>query len=104
MSRDIQRSEGFRPSHPGELVATALEALALPLSTAAKDLGITRQTLDGIIAGTSPLTPDIAVRLGKLFGNGAGLWLRMQTAHDRWQVGGDDPSSARSHATAHLMR
>ena len=101
MSRDIQRREGFRPSHPGERVATAL---ALPLSTAAMDLGITRQTLDRIIAGTSPLTPDIAVRLGKLFGNGAGLWLRMQTAHDRWQVGGDDPSSARSHATAHLMR
>ncbi|MFJ5486791.1 HigA family addiction module antitoxin [Hansschlegelia beijingensis] len=85
MSTRIRRGPAFRPSHPGELIATALEGLDLPLSSAAKDLGITRQTLDGIIAGRSPVTPDIAARLGKLFGNGAGLWLRMQTIHDRWQ-------------------
>jgi len=78
----VTRSPGFRPSHPGELVATALEELDLPVSTAAEHLGITGETLHRIIAGTSPVTPDVAVRLGKLFGNSAGFWLRMQTAHD----------------------
>ena len=28
------------------------------------------------------VTPEMAFRLGRLFGNGPGLWLRMQTAHD----------------------
>jgi plasmid maintenance system antidote protein VapI len=26
------------------------------------------------------------VRLGKLFGDGAGIWLRMQAAHDAWHA------------------
>jgi len=30
------------------------------------------------------ITPAIAARLGKLFGDGLGIWLRMQAAHDAW--------------------
>ena len=30
--------------------------------------------------------PAVAVKLGKLFGNGAGLWLRMQAAYDLWHA------------------
>ena len=33
-----------------------------------------------------PITPDMAIRLGKLLGNGAGLWLRMQQALDVWTL------------------
>jgi plasmid maintenance system antidote protein VapI len=33
-----------------------------------------------------PVTPALAVRLGKLFGDGAGVWLRMQAAHDTWHA------------------
>jgi plasmid maintenance system antidote protein VapI len=29
-----------------------------------------------------PASPAVAVRLGKLFGDGAGIWLRMQAAYD----------------------
>jgi plasmid maintenance system antidote protein VapI len=32
------------------------------------------------------VSPNIAVRLGKLFGNGAELWIAMQAAHDTWQA------------------
>lgn len=45
-------------------------------------LGVTRQTLHRVIAGKTAVTPDMAVRLGKLCGNGPGLWLRMQAAYD----------------------
>ncbi len=39
------------------------------------------------ITGSSlTVTPAMAVRLGKLFGNGPWLWLRMQQAHDLWQA------------------
>jgi plasmid maintenance system antidote protein VapI len=30
------------------------------------------------------MSPEVAVRLGKLCGNGPGLWMRMQANHDTW--------------------
>jgi antitoxin HigA-1 len=32
------------------------------------------------------VSPAVAVRLGKLFGNGTGLWLRMQANYDAWRA------------------
>ena len=32
------------------------------------------------------MTAEMALRLGKLAGNGPGLWLRMQQAYDVWHV------------------
>jgi hypothetical protein len=33
-----------------------------------------------------PVSPAIAVRLGKVFGDGAGVWTRMQGAYDTWHA------------------
>ena len=33
-----------------------------------------------------PVSPEVAVRLGKAFGDGAGVWLRMQAAYDAWRA------------------
>ncbi|WP_309622074.1 HigA family addiction module antitoxin [Novosphingobium sp.] len=75
------------PTHPGELLKEdVLPALHLPVTEAARQLGVSRQTLYKIIAGTSPVTPEMAVRLGKWCGNGPGLWLRMQQAYDLWHA------------------
>jgi addiction module HigA family antidote len=49
-------------------------------------LGISRQHLYDIIEERKPVSPAIAVRLGKLFGNGPGVWLRMQAAYDTWHA------------------
>ena len=56
------------------------------MSEAARQLGVTRQTLHRIMAGTHGVTPEMAVRLGKFCGNGPGLWLRMQQAYDLWRA------------------
>ncbi len=32
------------------------------------------------------MTPEMALRLGKLCGDGASIWLAMQQAHDLWQA------------------
>ncbi len=63
-----------------------LPALDISVSEAARQLGVTRQTLHRITAGTHGVTPEMAVRLGKFCGNGPGLWLRMQQAHDLWRA------------------
>ena len=89
MSPD-SRSENRRdrlPTHPGEVLREdVLPALGLSVSEAARQLRISRQTLHRILAGTSAVTPEMAVRLGKFCGNGPGLWLRMQEAHDLWHA------------------
>jgi addiction module HigA family antidote len=52
----------------------------------ARLLGISRQTLYDILREKQPVTPAVAVRLGKLFGDGPGIWIRMQAAYDTWHA------------------
>jgi addiction module HigA family antidote len=70
------------PSHPGELVRDNLEDLGLSVAEAATELGVTREELEAILAGTRPITPDVAVRIEETFGGTLGLWLRMQANYD----------------------
>lgn len=80
-------SEERQPTHPGQILREdVLPSLGLSVSEAARQLRVSRQTLHRILAGTSAVTPDMAVRLGKFCGNGPGLWLRLQEAHDLWHA------------------
>ena len=73
------------PTHPGAVLGEdVLPALGMPIRTAAKEIGVSRQTLHRIIAGTHPVTPAMALRLGKFCGNGPVLWLNLQRAYDLW--------------------
>ncbi|MBZ9821917.1 HigA family addiction module antitoxin [Mesorhizobium sp. CA4] len=74
------------PSHPGELIADLLEDTRHSKMAVAEMLGISRQQFHSVLAGRKPVTPDMAARLGKLFGNGPGLWLRMQANFDAWHA------------------
>lgn len=91
-----------QPTHPGEILKEdVLPALNLSIAEAARQLGISRQALHKLLAGTVAVTPEMALRLGRWCGNGPGLWLRMQQAHDLWAAErkmrselGDIPSHA----------
>jgi addiction module HigA family antidote len=75
------------PTHPGKILRDdVLPSLGMAVSDAAKGLGVTRQTLHRILAGTTAVTPEMALRLGKFCGNGPDLWIRMQEAHDLWRA------------------
>lgn len=81
VKRPLQRP----PIPPGELVREeVLPALGLSVSAAARRLGISRQQLHRVLACTHPITTEMALRIGKLAGNGPGLWLRMQQSYDLW--------------------
>ncbi len=77
-----------RPAiHPGEVLREdVLPALGLSVSETARRLGVSRQQLHRILACTHPITTEMALRIGKLIGNGPGLWLRMQQNHDLWRL------------------
>jgi antitoxin HigA-1 len=77
----------MRPVHPGEILKKdVLPALGLSVTEAARQLGVSRQTLHRTLAGTQAITPEMALRVGKFCGNGPGLWLRMQQNYDLWRA------------------
>jgi addiction module HigA family antidote len=74
---------GLKPTHPGELLREIVfPALKRPKSEIADLLGISRQMLYGILAERHPVTPNTALRIGKLLGTSPESWLRMQEAYD----------------------
>ena len=76
-----------RPTHPGAILREdVLPDLQMSVTEAAARLGISRQTLHKILAEKSPVTAEMALRLGKFCGNGPGLWLRMQQQVDLWDA------------------
>jgi addiction module HigA family antidote len=75
--------KGLRPVHPGELLREeVMPALGRSKTEIAALLGISRQTLYDILAERQPITPAMALRFGKLLGNGPELWLTMQRTFD----------------------
>lgn len=75
--------QGFPPMHPGELLREdILPAIGKRKSEIARLLGISRQTLYDILQERQPVTPSMALRLGKLCGNGPTLWLNLQRDFD----------------------
>ncbi|MDQ2080217.1 HigA family addiction module antitoxin [Xanthobacteraceae bacterium Astr-EGSB] len=74
---------GLRPVHPGEtLREDVLPAIGKPKAEIARLLGISRQTLYDILSEKQAITPGIALRVGKLCGNGPDLWMNLQTNYD----------------------
>ncbi len=85
----METKYGLPPVHPGKILREdVLPGLGLTVIDAAATLGVSRQTLHRILTPTNPrpVTPEMAVRLGKLCGNGARLWLNLQGAYDLWHA------------------
>ena len=83
--KDMKRA----PTHPGILFGEEIMPGLRERYTVgeiATLLGVSRATLHGLMAGQIAMSPDMAVRIGKLVGNGAGLWLRMQASYDEWEA------------------
>lgn len=76
------------PTHPGAIlredVLPSLEGMSV--SAFARNLGVSRQTLHAVLAERSGVSAEMALRLGTLLGNGAQLWLDMQSKYDLWQA------------------
>lgn len=75
---------GLRPVHPGEILREdVLPALGRSKAEIARLLGVSRQTLYAIIDEKQPITVPMALRIGKLCGNGGEIWMRLQQSYDR---------------------
>ena len=69
--------------HPGELLReVVLPSLGRTVTDVAASLHVSRQTLHAILREEAPVTPAMALRIGKLCGNGPAVWLNLQMAWD----------------------
>jgi len=75
------------PLHPGVIVKDALiDGAGLTVTAAAAKLGVTRTTLSRLLNGHIGISPEMALRLSKLFGTSIEMWINVQSQYDIWQV------------------
>ena len=78
------------PPHPGGFVfRQCIEPMGLTITAAAEALGVTRVTLSELVNGKRGISPEMAVRLSKVFGGSAESWLVQQAQYDLAQVRAD---------------
>ena len=64
------------PPHPGVVVLQeCIEPMGLTITDAAQALGVTRNTLSELVNGKRGISPEMAVRLSKVFGGTEQGWL-----------------------------
>jgi addiction module HigA family antidote len=77
----------YNPPHPGEIIREfCTDPLKMNVTEAAKVLGVTRKTFSAILNGRSGISPEMALRLAKVFGRTPEGWLKLQSQYDLWKT------------------
>lgn len=70
-------------THPGEILSELIiKSNNLTVDKASKLLGVSRPNLSNIVNSKSAISPLMAIRISKVFGGNASLWIRLQYAYD----------------------
>ena len=76
-----------RPTHPGEMLREDfLPDYELTVAGLAAALGVSRQSVNELLRGRRAVSPAMALRLSRLFGNTPEFWLNAQRAVDLWDA------------------
>ncbi len=77
----------IRPIHSGEMLREDfMPDYKLTVSSLSDALCVSRQTVNELILENRSLSPTMALRLSRLFGNSAEFWLGAQRAVDLWDA------------------
>lgn len=87
MSISNTRQMKRRPTHPGEMLAEDfMPDYELTVTGLAEAVGVSRQSINELLRGRRAVSPEMALRLGRLFGNSPEFWLNAQRAVDLWDA------------------
>lgn len=76
-----------RPTHPGEMLREDfLPDYGLTVAGLAEAAGVSRQSVNELLRGRRALSPEMALRLARLFGNAPEFWMNAQRAVDLWDA------------------
>lgn len=75
------------PTHPGEMLREDfMPDYGLTVTSLAATLGVSRQTANELLQCRRAVSPVMALRLSRLFGNSSVFWLNAQNAFDLWHA------------------
>ncbi|WP_136524341.1 HigA family addiction module antitoxin [Geomonas ferrireducens] len=75
------------PTHPGAMLREDfLPDYGLTAGALAGTLGVSRQTINELLRERRAVSPGMALRLSRFFGNSPEFWLNAQRAVDLWQA------------------
>jgi addiction module HigA family antidote len=75
------------PTHPGEMLREDfMPDYELTTTGLAQKLGVSRQTVNELLLERRAVSPAMALRLSRLFGNTPEFWLNAQRAVDLWNA------------------
>ena len=73
------------PTHPGEMIREDfMPDFNLNATSLAAAIGVSRQTINELLRERRAITPVMALRLSRFFGNSPEFWLNAQHARDLW--------------------
>lgn len=76
-----------RPTHPGEMLREDyLSDYGLTVGRLAEALGVSRQSINELLRSRRAVSPEMSLRLARLFGNSPEFWLNAQRAVDLWDA------------------
>ena len=76
-----------RSTHPGAMLREDfLPGLGWTPAEFAARLRVPVEVAGELLAERAPVTPELALRLAKLFRQSPGMWIKMQLAHDYWDA------------------
>lgn len=76
-----------RPIHPGEMLREDfMPDYGLTVTALAEAAGVSRQSMNELLRERRALSPEMALRLSRLFGNSPEFWLNAQRAVDLWDA------------------
>ena len=79
----IQGIRMKNPAHPGGFVKSEIiETLGLSVTDGARALGVTRPALSALLNERVHLSPEMALRIEKVFGISMDTLMRMQNSYD----------------------
>ena len=82
-----RRERKIRPTHPGAMLRMDfLPDYGLTVTAFAKGIGVSRQTVNELLHERRAVSPEMALRLSRLFGNTAEFWLNAQRSVDLWDA------------------
>jgi len=74
-----------KPTNPGEMLREDfLVDYGLSVSGLAESLGVSRQSVNELLRERRAVSPEMALRLARLFGTSPEFWLNAQRSVDLW--------------------
>ena len=73
---------GLPPIHPWIFLKEILDELGMSQSAFAHAIGVSPMRISHVIKGSRPVTAELAVLFGKVFGQTPTYWINLQTSYD----------------------